>query len=254
MLSVMKMIHKKLAYFVIVIFISVVFLTGRAVSAEQRNIVGWVGLWNTSMVEWAENENRLHRLCPKSMAEKDRTSCKNFHLRSKTWAIPTFLKPNTASTKTGEILIEITPGMGFKISYQPKGKEAISFTPDLYDPDWGYGPYFHQTVLEVKGDWVLLPKIPFHQPVWINASKLIGQKDILALKVGGIYWLNKKEIVIVKKTKSGVFLRPEQRADMWCEGGEPPPIKSVKPDWVSNELLYDKNGHLKLTIVYTRGC
>ncbi len=109
-------------------------------------------------------------------------------------------------------------------------------------------------MLKDRGDWVLLPENPFSGPVWINVRRDLGVKHLLTLEVGNIYRLNDKKIVVVEKNQEGIFVRPEQPADMWCEGGDPPPLKTVEPSWLGNESLYDADGHLKLVVAYTRGC
>jgi hypothetical protein len=49
-------------------------------------------------------------------------------------------------------------------------------------------------------------------------------------------------------------MRPEQEADMWCEAGEPPPLKPSEEIRIPFEALYDGKGHLLLTTKYKRGC
>ena len=224
-------------------------------SEHRKVMLGWVGLWNNDMVQWAENGNRLGRLCPHSMAERERSACKKEVLAPRVWKLPLLNKPDAASGDSGEILITATPGRGLSAAYRPPGEsEVIPFETDLYDPDWGYGPYFHQTVLELQDDWVLLPKRPFNARVWVNVKKHLGGEEIIYLEEKGIYRLDKNNIVISGISKDGLWVRPEQAADMWCTEGEPPSLKKTEPKQVRTKDLFDKDGHLRLKPAYMRGC
>ena len=44
------------------------FISNSTAEVTKFSLMGWVGLWNEEMVEWAENENRIYKLCPKSMS------------------------------------------------------------------------------------------------------------------------------------------------------------------------------------------
>ncbi|MEE9615365.1 MAG: hypothetical protein V3W31_10525, partial [Thermodesulfobacteriota bacterium] len=57
--------------------------------------IGWVGLWNEEMVEWAENEKRIHGLCPESMSQVSYEKCRRDHLAEKTWMIRAYKGPGT---------------------------------------------------------------------------------------------------------------------------------------------------------------
>ena len=49
-------------------------------------------------------------------------------------------------------------------------------------------------------------------------------------------------------------VRPEQDADMWCEGGEPPAVKPSPEIRIPVGELYSPTGHLLVDIKYKRGC
>lgn len=38
--------------------------------------------------------------------------------------------------------------------------------------DWGYGPpWFHRTLLDIRGEWYRLPRRPFPEPVWVPLGR-----------------------------------------------------------------------------------
>jgi len=170
------------------------------------------------------------------------------------WIVSLNKEPRTNSPKVGELVIEFVNGRGFTFTYVSQKAEKISFKPDLYESDWGYGPYYHQTILSLQNEWVLLPKIPFENKVWANLKEPLGGFDIKTIEQGMIYKLDNRSIYIIKTDKNSVTVRDEQEADMWCEGGNPPPIEKYKPETILFEDLYDVNKHLKLKVKYTRGC
>jgi hypothetical protein len=100
---------------------------------------GWIGLWNEEMIEWAENENQIYRLCEKDkLSPEQLEQCKEKHLSSKIWSINVHSEPSKNSPKLGEIQITVTPGSSFQASIKSKNNKLIEFTPDLYDQDWGH--------------------------------------------------------------------------------------------------------------------
>lgn len=220
----------------------------------KLSLNGWVGLWNEEMVEWAENENRIHRLCEKSKLSQDQVAeCKKKYLSSKTWSITAFSSPNKKSEKLGEILITVKPGSSFLATIKPKNEKEIDFTPDLYDRDWGYGPYFHQTILDKKSDWLQVALLGLKAPAWINPKNDIKFEDIKSIELGNIYSFNSKSIVIIKKDNKAIKYRMENKSDMWCDVGTPPKIPSGEIKTINIKDLFE-NGHLKLDIKYKRGC
>jgi len=217
------------------------------------SLIGWVGFWNEEMVKWAENENQISSLCPENLSQEEQRKCKAENLPEKVWTIHAFNQPDTKSGKTGEIFTSVKPGDPFVSSFKSPSGEISQFEPDLYDQDWGYGPYFHQTIVEQKGDWLKIPLTPLTASAWINPGTAIQRLDIIPIRKGPVYTLNTESIVITEIGKETVSYRLENSADMWCNEGAPPKspagdIKTIK----IGELF--SNGHLKLDIKYKRGC
>ncbi|MBU2499283.1 MAG: hypothetical protein KKE57_10305 [Proteobacteria bacterium] len=222
---------------------------------SQRKDLRWVGLYNVEMLAWLENENQMARLCPNTLSPEEKRACEAKNRRPKTWEIGVFTSPSTGAERIGKILMTAIPGSPLMAAFQ--GADAstpIPFQPDLYLEDWGYGPYFHQTVLDQRGPWFLLPKNPLPVPAWINLNDISKDFHIQSFEVGVIYELDGESIVVVTFTQSGILVRAEQPADMWCQEGDPPPLEPAETKEIKYQDLFDKNGHLKMTVKYMKGC
>ena len=140
--------------------------------------------------------------------------------------------------------------------------------PDLYDPDWGYGPpWFHQTLLESRGEWYRLPRRPFPEPVWVPLGREGRDVQISHVEPYGIYTalgpLAERQgvasedggTVAVSLSGDAVFLRPEEPWDMPCGLDGPAPPPSLDPGVrVPLSELYVGDLHLLLRVRHTRGC
>lgn len=169
------------------------------------------------------------------------------------WALPLWEEPEDESLLVGTLIIDFSAEKGLTARFQPNGGRAVPFVPDLYDPDWGYGPWFHHTVLETKGGWAKFPKNPFPTPVWVNLDAVFGDVAPISVYPGEVYVFNGKNVVITEMVGDRILMRPEQPADMPCEGNEPP-LKEVEPTVLHRSDLFDADGHLKLTVAHMRGC
>ena len=216
--------------------------------------IGWVGLWNEEMLEWVENENRIYSLCPKSMGRDSYEKCRRDNLAEKRWIVPAYNSPENTSEMAGEIIIAVEPGSPFIASFKDTGGTIMDFEPDLYVEDWGYGPYFHQTILEKKEDWIKIPLGSLETPVWINPEASIKHLDIINIAEGHVYMLGAESIFITKIEGDVISFRLEHPSDMWCDEGEPPELEASETKKININELYDTNKHLKLDIKYKRGC
>lgn len=211
----------------------------------------WLGLFNAELVGWLENENRLNELCPANAESTE--DCKRSVLQPKTITLDILTDPN--GSKIGFLEIHSIPGKGLKMFVIKVGSNTrFQMDPDLFDMDWGYGPYFHHTVLDSKGTFVLLPFGPLMQSAWVNTSQLGSAPEYRSVQQGEIYTIDGKSIVILSVSEKGIIVREEQAGDMWCTGGEPPALLKSKEWNIRIDQLYNKNGHLKLKVKYTRGC
>lgn len=221
-------------------------------SEKNLSLLGWVGFWNQEMLIWAENENRLLSLCPKSLKHEEQIKCKVDQLSEKHWTIPVYKDPNTESSKMGEIIISIKPGKPFYSSFKSPQGEIIPFETDLYDLDWGYGPYFHQTILEQRGEWVKIPLVSITS-AWINPRVGIQNIDVFTIRKGIVYELESESIVILGIEKNTMSYRLENVSDLWCDEGNPPKLPPDNRKTIKIKNLFDKD-HLLLNIKYKRGC
>lgn len=238
----------------------VCLLGAQSVSLAQlpakNDVVGWVGLFTGPLIGWLENQNRLDELC--SHAEpgsSQKSACRQEMLAPKQFVIELRDAPRPKSKSLGAIVVEATPGQGLRASYRPAiGQTGVDFSPDLLDVDWGYGPYFHQTFLDRRGTWFLLPADPFPQPVWINAAWLREEPRVRLLEAGDIIRAPKGDLFVLGVSLGILSARAEQKADMWCEEGAAPPLKPAPEFRIPVEELYGPGGHLRVGIKYTRGC
>ena len=109
--------------------------------------LAWIGLFNNELVGWLENENRLGELCVAEQGSQDWQECRATHMEPKVAVIPVRAAPQVDGKRLGEIVLLAAPGRGLRV-FASAGRVAQRFIPDLFDEDWGYGPYFHQTILE----------------------------------------------------------------------------------------------------------
>lgn len=216
-------------------------------------VPSWIGLWNNQMMEWAENENQISILCPKTLSTNERESCKSAKLSPKIWDIKMYSKPDTESSSLGIIKITVIPGSPLLSTFNATKGKQLAFETDLYDSDWGYGPYFHQTILDKKGGWIKISITDKSPPGWINTIESIQSQNIYQLEVGDIYLYSSESIVITHIGKNTISYRLENKADMWCSDGEPPKPPTPVIKTINKKELYH-NGHLKLKKSYTRGC
>jgi hypothetical protein len=214
--------------------------------------IGWVGLYSDALIEWLENENRLEALCG-ALRGDAHDRCREEKLRPQPFIIPLHSAPNGAGRRAGSLLLLATPGKGMRWFYSsPRGGQPREFEPDLAMQDWGYGPYYHQTYLERHGSWFLLPRDPFPEPTWFNATDLGDRPHVL--DVPAIVDAPQGTLVILAIERDSIRAREEQPADMWCQSGEPPRLKPSTELRIPKSELYDHRGHLLISPAYMKGC
>lgn len=219
--------------------------------------LGWVGLFDDSILDWLDKEDfQLRERCDDDAEnEADLKTCLGRHLKPILLSIPLRSKPDGQSSPRGSIEIEAIPGDGIRAFYRPpEGGRRQKFTPDLFLNDFSYGPYFHQTMLDRQGNWVKLPPHPFPAPVWIHLADLEGEPDFIFLESGMIVTFQERGYVIEDVKPTFVTLRKEQEADMACNSRIPPPRKPMPRAKVPLADLYDEDMHLLLDIRYPKGC
>jgi hypothetical protein len=230
-----------------------VLLAALAGTAGAADGPGWVGLYTQEMIEVLENQNRIDRLCPPTQPQALREACRRERLSPRTWTLDVREHPSLSSARTGSIRITATPGSGLTFAYA--GQDGtVQFLPDLFDADWGYGPYFHQTYRDRRGSWFELPKGPLPGPGWIDMSRLGPVPDVRDIEAGQVYLLNSESFFLIGIREGSVTFRPEQPADQWCREGEPPALTPFQARTFPVRELYDADGHLILKIKYLRGC
>ncbi|MEM9043393.1 MAG: hypothetical protein AAGC81_01770 [Pseudomonadota bacterium] len=228
------------------------FSTDSVLAAEDEGPLRIVSLLQTDSIERLENLNRLDALCGSPATDP---TCIQQNLSPTTQAIAIYA--GAADPKPfGFFVITYTPGVGPSASYlmlENGGRSLFPFEPDIYDSDWGYGPFFHQTLLRQTDDWyeIALPG-PGRPTGWIK----LENATVAAFSNGELVRMTETNEVrmILKVTEHQVVMRPFQPADMWCEVGTPPPLEDVSPITMPIDALYDARKRLLITYAYTRGC
>jgi hypothetical protein len=164
-------------------------------------------------------------------------------------------EPDESSTRIGALIIVADPGRGLSAHFHPSGSgETISFVPDLYLRDWGYGPFFHHTFAQRQGDWFQLPRGPWERPAWLHRPSEQQRPSIIHVQAGDIIELRGSGMYVVEAESDALSLRSEQPADLWCGEGVPPALVAEAPIRLTREQLLDLDGHLMFRLRYLKGC
>jgi len=241
--------------------VTLVVLHCAALGAAQQPVangqgIGWIGLYSAELVDWLENENRLGALCSAHQSESQPWyACREELLKPKVHVVRLKTAPNRQGRPGGDLIIESTPGKGLRAYYVPaEGGAAVPLIPDILNSDWGYGPFFHHSIVERRGSWLRLPEAPLPKGTWLDMSDLgpaanptwLAPEDIVESPLGDLY--------IIDVANGRVRARPEQEGDMWCDADPPPPVAPFRALSLGASDLYTSTGHLRLRLKYTRGC
>lgn len=230
--------------------------TGFAQIPPRPENVGWVGLYNGELVDWLENENRLESLC-RGLKENSTAAraCREEKLKPKEVLLHLRSAPRNSAASEGFLVIRAIPGHGLRAYFRPADStRELEFVPDLFDVDWGYGPYFHQTFLDRRGTWFLLPAVPLPHSAWAH----IAEADVLLVRdfkeTGSVIKTPNAELVVLDLQGTELRARHSQAADGWCNPGDPPRLKPWKEMRLPVASLYGPTGHLLVDIKNKRGC
>ena len=126
--------------------------------------------------------------------------------------------------------------------------------PDVFLQDWGYGPYFHQTITQQQGDWFQLPTDPWEVPVWLHRGSESSRPSVIYVQPQDIVEIEGRGMYVVAAEAEALVLRTEQPADLRCDEGDPPPLVPDEPTRHSRADLVDARGHLIVRPKYLKGC
>ena len=219
---------------------------------SQEGFRAWVGLYDVDQLAWLENENRIGELCRDA---SDSARCHSEHMRPAISIYSLHREPRAQSQRVGDLLVVAVPGRGLTAHFRSAGsRQLVAFEPDLFLQDWGYGPYFHQTVLAQQGGWFQLPVGPWDRPVWIHRGSDGGSASIMQIQSGDIIEFGGSGFYVIAAEPDVLVLRVEQPADMWCEEGTPPATIAVETRRVPRADLVDSDGRLVIRPRYPKGC
>ncbi|MDH3297766.1 MAG: hypothetical protein OEM96_05770 [Gemmatimonadota bacterium] len=222
-----------------------------ATARAQEGFRAWVGLFDPVDVRWLENENRLGELCtdPATLA-----ACHARSLGPKVAGYDLYQLPSEVSGRVGVLVVVATPGRGLSAHFRAMGRfVSTTFVPDLFLQDWGYGPYFHQTLAAEQDGWIRLPPGPWPTDVWLRRGPG-GGFPIITVQGGDIIEMDDAGWYVVAAEPDALLLRPEQPADHWCEEGEPPVLQGRAATRFTRPQLLDAGGHLRFRMKYLKGC
>lgn len=202
-------------------------------------------LFKAEKLGWLENENRIDELCP-DVGEPCRTDV----LTPQVDIIPLYDQPG--EEQAGALHIAYTPGQGMSGAYT-RGGMLTPFTPSVYDADWGYGPWFHATLLEEKdGGWKRIALPDGVGVVWVNLPDA-EPLDFL-WDEGKVYKFGDRSIVMLSADTAHLEMRDAQPVDMWCGQGKRPVLQDYTAQLVDISVLYDAGCNLRLSPAHPRGC
>lgn len=231
---------------------------------------GWVMLSGDPAIAGSLDWTQVYQACAMEAREagESQMECVRRRAGPSVRVFPLHVAPDPDSWEVGRLLIVWQPEQPLAALFLPTDSlETRHFVPDLYDPDWGYGPpWFHQTLLDRQGEWYRLPRRPFPEPVWAPMGREGRDVQMYHLEPEGIYTAlgslaerpgvtsEDGGTVVVSLSEDAVFLRPEERWDMPCGLHEPLPSPPGPGVQVPFRELYDEDLHLLLRVRYTRGC
>ena len=169
--------------------------TSRPAAGQAAGRIGWIGIFTPELVEWLENGNRLAELC--GSEDKDPAAfqrCKNEKMGTMVAPLRLRSGPSSSSRRVGSLVLVASPAEGLRSFYVGiDGGPWTAFQPDLYDPDWGYGPHFHMTIVEQRDSWVRLPEMRVKQDAtpgmtvrtWFTPTRL-GSWEITCSQLCGL--------------------------------------------------------------------
>ena len=169
--------------------------------------------------------------------------------------LPLRTSPSSGAPSAGRIRVVFEPEQGIHTTWlPPEGGVELPLWPDLHDPDYSSGPWHHQTLLEVRGRWALLPADPFPAPVWVDFSALPGPPLPTTVEQGMILVSPRGDVRVLEVLAEGLRVRLEQPADRWCQGGHPPPLEPEEPFLLQGPELRNENGRLRVRPKYSGDC
>ncbi len=234
----------RLAFAFLMLFIVMPLAPAQAAcSHEIATPLTLLPLYAMAQVDRLENENRLDLLCPPNAK-----ACRAVALAPSHDSIMVYGAPD--GKPVGELVITYTPGQGMAAVMRHDGQET-AYIPTVFDMDWGYGPWFHATVLDRRDGWYRIA-LPFVGAGWVTLPD--AEVMELAADTGRVYRIGDSEVMILGMEGSDVVMRDAQPADMWCADGTPPALFAFDKVRVPVGSLYTDACGLMLRPAYLRGC
>ena len=201
----------------------------------------WVGLFPQSFLE-------------EVVANKSDES-KDFY----SWEIDLYAQSNRTSNRVGTITVEFSrlqdEGFGAVFKDSKYSDSTFEIAAHLFDPDWGYGPYFHLTALDWSDG---LTKVQFSDDVGAVGGDFEGafgedKVEYFYIERGSILSFGDTSIYVEHLNLDSLVVRKLQPVDFNCTGEklQYAPYETYlikKIDWIGS------NGKSRFNVPNTRGC
>ncbi|MES2906141.1 MAG: hypothetical protein V4691_03815 [Pseudomonadota bacterium] len=153
------------------------------------------------------------------------------------------------------------PVFGLNISYINGSDEAML---DLYE--LGYEELFAAYLDNVENNFFIV--LPDGKAGWINlppsgsfsynhegftAGTVITRQKTFASRFSDNFSTG-ESFMVLKTAKNYLDVRNEQSRDMWCDDGNPPPLKPFRKKRLPLSAFYDSSCRMLITASYPRGC
>lgn len=204
-----------------------------------------ISLADREAVKRLENENRLSELCPNG----DK-ACTDKALAPEHRRIPVHGEPG--GEPIGTITVIYAPGKPLTATIEARNAAPVPYTPAAYDPDWGYGPWFHATLLDRRDDWALVP-LPGIGAGWLSlpGADIRDYRDDGGGDFPAVFRFGAEEVVILRHDKEGATLRAAAPGEE-CGHAAPPP--GARARTLPYAGFYGSDCNLLLLPASLRGC
>lgn len=240
----------------IALFLTMLAAPAWACPLEIRTPLHIVPLYDADKVAGMEAVNRFADICPPAEKPEDvpaRSRCIRDLMSPAVDYYDIYDAPDGA-VAGGLMLVYGQNGIeGRLVTFGPPHDNIHVYTPTVYDSDWGYGPWYHATLLDARENWMRVA-LPVIGAGWIE--KKDGVRPLPMMESGHhvFAWQGRGVVVENVDTAAGtVLLRDETAADSVCGDGAPegPPVQATQIPFAA---FYDRHCELSIIPKYLRGC
>ena len=178
------------------------------------------------------------------------------------WTVPVYASSDPDTDSIGSISIEFVPNKGLSAEYNAiNSATGVWVKPHLFDSDYGYGPYFHLTIIEKKNSLYKI-RITDSEHYWADFAAEFGANNIAIIYLNAnehriLNWENGngdiESIFVEHADADSLVVRSEQPIDMEC-GNKSLRYAPYRTQLVPMSEWIKPTGESRFNIPYTRGC